>query len=156
MKVLARNLTPFYYALYAGKEELTDDDGYTGEGQILRQPVAFMRGNISAARGTADLEDFGVNLNYTKTIIVDKIDCPIDEVTVLWLDYGIVENYDTDTGYLQGDTVIYDGKIYECKAPTRGTFDASNWEAVPYNYVVVSVAKSLNHIKYAVRKVDVS
>ena len=156
MKTLARNTSPFYYALYDRKEEIANPYGYTGETKVLRKPITYMRGNISAARGTADLEDFGVNLNYTKTIVIDKIDCPIDEVTVLWLDFGVIENHDEDILYLPQDLVIYDGKIYRCKNETVGNFNPSDWSEVPYNYVVVGVAKSLNHIRYAVRKVDVS
>ena len=41
---------------------------------------------MSAARGTADIEQFGTNLSYDKTITLEGTDYPIDERTVLFVD----------------------------------------------------------------------
>ena len=157
MKALARNLTPFCYALYDTKVAKVDSNGnYTGEYDVQYQPAVSLRGNISAARGTADLEEFGVNLIYSKTLIVDDLNCPIDENTVLWLDLGNIASYNPERQYVVGDHMIFNGKIYTCNFPTTGLVDISSWDVTPYNYVVVCVAKSLNHIKYAIKKVDVA
>lgn len=121
MRSLTRNKQTIYYALYTGDTENTDATLYTGEVVAnFATPVAI-RASVSAARGTSDIDLFGVNTSYNKTIIVDDLDCPIDEHSRLWVG----------------------------REPT-----ASNGVSVPHNYEVVMVAKSLNHITYAVQQVD--
>lgn len=58
---------------------------------------------------------FGINTNYSKTMIVDDLNCDIDEHSILWIDTTSTE----------------------------------------HNYIVVEVAKSFNHIVYAIREVNV-
>lgn len=121
MRSLNRNKETIYYALYSGASEEMKDGLYTGEiVSTYATPVAI-RASVSAARGTADIDIFGVNTSYTKSIIVDDIACPIDEHSRLWVG--------------------------------RAPVDANNLD-VPHNYEVVQVAKSLNHIAYAVKQVD--
>ena len=124
MKTLKRNCRKFFYALYTSKEEVYDSDGYrTGEhGKNYGEPVAMVA-NISPARGTADLQIFGENLNYTRTICTDDVNCPITEESILWIDKEPCDHL---------------GNPY------------------PHNYVVTQIAKSINSIVYAIRKVDVS
>jgi hypothetical protein len=118
MKTLKRNKQTLYYALFEGKEEIKDENGYrTGEHQLKYLHPIKARMNISAAKGTAESEMFGISLNYTKTLVTDDIKCPIKEDSILWIDATPDE---------------------------------------PYNYIVVQVAKSLNSISYAVKKVDIS
>lgn len=120
MRSLARNKTPIYYALYNGDTEATDADGlYTGETTSSYSEPVEIRASVSAARGTSDIDLFGVNVSYSKTVIVDDMSCPIDEHSRLWID----------------------------RTPSDGT---------PHNYEVVMVARSLNHITYAVQQVDFS
>lgn len=116
MRNLVRNESVIHYALYAGTREGTDADNlYTGERIPTYSAPITIRASVSAARGTADLDLFGVNVSYTKSIIVDDMACPIDEHSILWIG----------------------------KDP----------ESDPHNYEVVAVAKSLNHITYAVKEV---
>ena len=118
MLSLARNQQTIYYALYSGTTEAQDTDGlYTGDWEETYADAVAIEATVSAARGTSDIDLFGLNESYTKTVIVDDTDCPIDEASILWID----ANPDTDE----------------------------------HNYEVVRVAKSLNHITYAVQKVDV-
>lgn len=118
MRSLARNKQKIYYALYGGKEEIRDEWGnLTGESRLTYGDPLEYRINVSAARGTADVEQFGINANYTKTMVTNDLSCPIDETTRLWI--GI--------------------------EPTK-----------PHNYVVMSVAKSINSITYAIREVSVT
>lgn len=115
MRNLCRNESTVYYALYDGETEAVDADGlYTGVIVPTYESPVAIRASVSAARGTADLDLFGVNVSYTKTVIVDDISCPIDEHTRLWIGVDTTE---------------------------------------PHNYEVVAVAKSLNHITYAVKQV---
>jgi len=121
MRSLNRNEQTIYYALYTGDTEKTDATLYTGEiVPSYATPVAI-RASVSAARGTSDIDLFGVNVSYNKTIIVDDLACPIDEHSRLWIGRTPTDAYGAD---------------------------------VPHNYEVVMVAKSLNHITYAVQQVD--
>ena len=116
MRNLARNKSSIYYALYNSKSEVQDEDGlYTGDIAPSYTAPTEIRASVSAARGTSDIDLFGVNISYTKTVIVDDMSCPIDEHSILWI--GVTPDS-------------------------------------PHNYEVVQVAKSLNHISYAVQEVD--
>lgn len=118
MLSLARNQQTIHYALYSGTTEAQDADGlYTGDWEETYADAVAIEATVSAARGTSEIDLFGLNESYTKTVIVDDTDCPIDEASILWID----ADPDTDE----------------------------------HNYEVVRVAKSLNHITYAVQKVDV-
>lgn len=87
MRCLDRNKREFYYCLYIGETRAVDEDGnYTGETISAYEDPVMVRGNVSAARGTADIEQFGTNLSYDKTITLDGTDYPIDERTVLFVD----------------------------------------------------------------------
>ena len=90
MKALKRNKQTFWYAnlsTTAQPEPLIDDYGNeTGEmGLTYDLPTEF-HANISAARGTADLDAFGINANYSKTIVTDNLTLPVDKSTILWID----------------------------------------------------------------------
>ena len=118
MRNLSRNKSTIYYALYDSKSEVQDEDGlYTGDNAPSYTAPTEIRASVSAARGTSDIDLFGVNISYTKTVIVDDMSCPIDEHSILWIGISTDE---------------------------------------PHNYEVVQVAKSLNHISYAVQEVDYS
>jgi len=86
MRELERNKQRIYYALYTGKVDAVDANGYkTGEKtKSYSDPVPF-RINVSPARGNADREIFGIELSYTRTMTTDKLNCPIDVDTILWV-----------------------------------------------------------------------
>lgn len=97
MRCLRRNLTPFWYCRYAGKEEIVDSDGYdTGDKRVLYDSPVMITGNISPARGNARDEPFGSDLNYDKVIALDDPGCPIDENTALFIDKEPEFNADGD------------------------------------------------------------
>ena len=127
MRSLNRNKQKIYYSLYTGKKPILDEYGnQTGEFETTyATPVAYDI-NVSAARGTADVEQFGINLNYSKSMVTNDLTCPISETTRLWVGkeaFVTVNNVVTET---------------------------------PHNYVVVSVARSINSITYAIREVTVT
>lgn len=108
MRNLERNKSDVTYRLYKGITEKQDDDGYyTGEKVPTYEDSVTIRASVSAARGSSDVDMFGINVPYTNTVIVDDMSCPISESTRLEID----------------------GKPY----------------------AVLLVAKSLNHITYAVK-----
>ena len=161
MKCLQRNQQLSYYALYGGKTAIVDGNGNrTGEFTTAFGSATPIYATISAARGTADLEEFGINLNYSKTLITDDMSCPIDEQSRLWLGLAVSE-FSTTASYSVGSYVSKADngvtKIYRCVSPvTAGAWVASKWQESVGNYYVVAVAKSLNYIKYALREVDVA
>lgn len=127
MRSLERNKQKIYYSLFNQSVPIRDEWGnVTGETQLVYEdPVAYHI-NVSPARGTADVEQFGINLNYTKTMVTNDLSCPIDETTRLWVGKAPV--------------IIED----EVEIPQ------------PHNYVVVAVARSINSVTYAIREVTVT
>lgn len=87
MRNLKRNETLFYYALYNGKAPITDEYGNrTGEYQPTYSDFVKMKGNISSAKGNSQAEQFGNDIEYDKVIVIDDVNCPIDENSVLCID----------------------------------------------------------------------
>lgn len=86
MRELEINKRLIHYALFQGYTDAVDSDGYkTGEKtKSYSEPVA-LRINVSPARGNADREVFGIELAYSRTLTTDKLDCPIDVETILWI-----------------------------------------------------------------------
>lgn len=94
MRTLNRNKQTFYYALYEGDEETYDEYGnITGEPVKKYSDPIMMRANISPAKGTADVEQFGIDADYTKTICTDEVGCPIDENSILWIGTSTTETH---------------------------------------------------------------
>lgn len=94
MRSLGRNKQTFYYALYTGKSEIIDEFGNnTGQYVATYTEPAEYRANISPARGTSDLEQFGINSNYTKVIVTSDMECPFTETTRLWIGIPSTESY---------------------------------------------------------------
>lgn len=86
MRTLKRNQQPVYYALYTGEVEVIDGYG-DPTGEMVpgyTAPVKLMC-NVSPSRGNADSELFGINLDYSKTLCVEGLDCPIQEDSILWI-----------------------------------------------------------------------
>lgn len=105
MKALERNKREFWYANINTTSNATDEYGNeTGEKDITYDsPVSFMA-NISPARGTADLDAFGINADYTKTIVTDNLTLPVDKSTILWIDSVPDEN--GEAGTVKHDYVV--------------------------------------------------
>ena len=127
MKTLDRNKRPLWYALYQSKTQQTDANGLiTGTETInYSAPVkAYM--SVSAQKGVASAEVFGIELDYTVSVITSDMSCPITETSVVWYEIE-------PTRIVNGVTVN-----------------------VPHNYVVIAVSRSLNCIAYALKKVDIN
>lgn len=86
-------------------------------------PIEF-KANISASKGDANQELFGINLDYTKTISTTDMDLPISETSRIWLE--TVPRFNDD-----------------------GTVDIDSAD-----YAVAQVARSLNSVLYAVKKLQ--
>lgn len=104
MRLLKRNLRKVYYAMYTGKTAVTDTDGnYTGEYELTYSEPVEIYANIAQARNSVfrvqdsvAREMFGNELTYTKTMIIDDVNCPINEQTVLYIDVVPAEGVEPD------------------------------------------------------------
>ena len=165
-----RNDRPFWYCLYIN-DRIPGDTGRTGEsisgisvvgddeenintvtdeygnenGERIPQyaEAVQMWANISPASGQNQVEQFGNLDSYDRVIVTHDMDCPIDENTVLFLDsepeYTTVTTNET-TG---------NGDLNETET------SETSYQVPKYDYIVKRVARSLNSISIAVRKVEV-
>lgn len=133
MRCMRRNKTSFFYALYDGKEAMKDEYGNdSGEYTVKYTAPSELKANISAAVGETNTRQFGEDERYDKVIVMDIPDAPIDEHSVLWID--TVPQL-TESGELARNE---DGEVI-----------------TPWDYEVKKVARSLNSVSYAVRKVSI-
>lgn len=155
MRDLFRNHQTVYYALYDGMDEILDSDGNsTGEYEIKYKPIVKEYLNISAARGTADVEQFGINVPYSRTVITTDMSTPWKEDTIFWLDQKGILPFTPRSAHRVHDKCVYDGKLYECISEYSGTFDDEKWKPIPHNYVVASIARGLDSIMLGLREVS--
>lgn len=87
MRTLKRNQVPFWYANPVSQKAVLDEYGNeTSDIEITYSLPVEVNANISPARGTADLDMFGINESYTKTIVSENKELPINKATILWID----------------------------------------------------------------------
>ena len=87
MRCMTRNKRKFYYASYIGETEVFDEYGnLTGEYNLTYGNPIKMFGNVSAAQGEIQSRQFGESESYDKVIVLDDINTPIDEYSILWVD----------------------------------------------------------------------
>ena len=87
MRCLLRNKTTFYYALYTGQTEVIDEYGNaTGQYSVAYGDPIKTLGNISASQGEMQTRQFGESEMYDKVIVLDDVNTPIDEYSILWVD----------------------------------------------------------------------
>ena len=125
MRCMVRNKTAFYYALYTGRNEITDEYGNaTGQYSVTYGKPIKAYGNISPVQGIVQTQLFGANTKYDRVIVLDDVHIPIDEYSVLWVD-------------------------------TLPLIEADGSTSTPHNYEVTKVAPSLNGVAVAISKVMV-
>lgn len=88
MRCMKRNKQGFYYANLIGTSEVVDDYGnYTGENEITYSKPTEFDASISSAIGDTEIELFGKDLQYDKTLCFDKVRPEgFNEYSVLWID----------------------------------------------------------------------
>lgn len=146
MRCLKRNERTIWYALYDHAEEIIDEAGYpTGEYIPVYGSPVEMRANVSPATGSARAEQFGNLEDYDKVIVTCDTLCPIDENSILFIDKvpGYAEA-GTHT-VIRRETVLGEDEIGEHTVETP-----------LYDYTVRRVARSINSVSIAARKVAVS
>lgn len=138
MRVLSRNKQDLWYANPAQTSYATDSNGFkTGEKVITygtavktRMSMAISSGaNNLGSQGMAVVEPFGIITGYTHRAVTEDLACAMGEESKVW--YGILPSHvETVNGV---ETTV----------------------ANPHNFVVVRKAKSLNHLIYYLKEVDV-
>lgn len=137
MRSLRKNQQKLWYSTYAGQITIYERDK---NGEIIFDEIdgekiprikseqagynnpVSFYANISAAKGISDSEVFGVSLEYTKTISTCDMTLPISETSLIW--YEAEPKYNAD-----------------------GTVDSASAD-----YAVVAIARSLNNVVYAIKK----
>ena len=143
MTGLKRNMRPFSYCLYKEKHPISDEYGNeTGEFVVIYNEAVSMTANISQATGQSNTEQFGNLDNYDKVIVTCDMNCPIEESSVLFIDKEPEYGDEIIIGYEEPQTVLGDPVPITYKPPL-------------YDYIVKRVAKSINSISIAIRKVEV-
>ena len=148
MRVLSRNKQDLWYANPTGSiTYVTDNNGLkTGEKEIgyatptkVRMSMAISSGaNNLGSQGIASLEPYGLVTGYTARAVTEDLNCSMGEESHVW--YGIEPTHtESVTRTVNGQAVTE-----EVEVPT------------PYNYTIVRKAKSLNHLIYYLKEVDVS
>lgn len=151
MRDSARNQTKIWYALRNVISE-RDEWGNTHNVTSYSSPKEI-KINVSANKGEAAAQAFGADLQYDREMVTHDMSCPIDEYTRLWIDEPSIADY-TDTTVWGKDGVIY--------IDVNGSIIKADKDAVSisgtksHNYEVAAVSKSLNCIRYAIRRVNVS
>ena len=86
MRTLVINKQNLFYALFVGREPAVDSNGRkTGEYVKTYSSPTQISMNGSPARGIAEHDMFGVELDYDRSMVTDDLDCPIDEHSAVWI-----------------------------------------------------------------------
>ena len=147
MRILSRNKKDIWFANRLADSYVTDNNNLkTGEKRQTyatpvkaRMSMAISSGaNNLGSQGIASLEPYGIVTGYTARAVTEDLNCPMDEQSKVW--YGILPTHtETRTTTVNGQTTQEDVEVPN-----------------PHNYVVVRKAKSLNHLIFYLKEVDVS
>ena len=146
MHILNRNKQDLWYANPTGFSYAEDSNGLkTGEKTIsygtatkVRMSMAISSGaNNLGSQGIADVEPYGIVTGYTHRAVTEDLSCSMGEESRVW--YGIEPTHEETT------TQTVNGVQTEVKTVV----------ANPHNFEVVRKAKSLNHLIYYLKEVDV-
>lgn len=95
MRTMAINKRKFTYLPFSGLIPVLGEDSYeTGEMRATYGTAVEVYGNISAAKGNSQVEQFGNLPEYDKVIVLGDPNFPMDENCVLFVDKQ--PEYDTD------------------------------------------------------------
>lgn len=87
MRCLARDKSAVWVSLYEESREVTDAEGRrTGEHVVVRSDPFEVDASVSAARGSVYEDGFGQSVDYDRAVLLDDVDVPVTEASVLWID----------------------------------------------------------------------
>lgn len=151
MRDSEKNKVWIWYALRnvkAAKDEWGNTKNVTTYGSPQKLKIS-----VSANKGEASAQAFGADLKYDREMVTHDMSCPIDEYSRLWLDEEDVVDKTIQTVYTEGDA-IYTNESGSVIEAGNDAISVSSTKA--HNYEVAAVSKSLNCIRYAIRRVNVS
>ena len=165
MRDCARNKIKVWYALRnVGTSK--DEWGNTKDVTTYGEPKELKIG-VSANKGEASAQAFGADLRYDREMVIHDTSCPIDEYSRLWVDEQ--NAFDSDKVRTEGNSIVFDMNGITAEADddaldiktsvlsVKGVGDAIAISVFKtHNYEVAAVSKSLNCIRYAIRRVNVS
>lgn len=132
MHILNRNKQTLYYANPTGKDYVTDSNGLkTGRKQITYGTPVEVRMSMSISSGANNLGSQGMAGLEPYGIVTG------------YTHRAVTEDLNCDMGE---ESIVWYGKT-----PVDGSGNA-----IPYNFRVVRKAKSLNHLTFYLKEVDVS
>jgi len=147
VRLLERNKTELWWANPTGSTYVTDSNGLkTGEKTIAygtpvsaKFSVAISSGaNNLGSQGMAELERYGISTGYTHRATTEDLNCTLSEDSIVW--YGVPHE-----------------QIVESQELVNGEMQTvSTTVLLPHNFSVVRKSKSLNHLIYYLKEVDVS
>ena len=131
MRLLDRNKQTVYWRNFTGKAVITTVDEYgntleTGEWEKTYGEVKSTRLYVKSAIGMNNAEPYGDFTTKQRTIYALPQETDINEYSLLWV--GVDPQVDEESG-----------------EPT-----------VPHNFTVDGISHGLNHIRIAIRKVEVN
>lgn len=86
MRDLKRNQMKISYKNYKGKEEILDENGYaTGSYKRLYTEPKEIYISVSANKGDVEVQGFGAQLDYDRTLSTADMTCDIDENCLVYI-----------------------------------------------------------------------
>jgi len=83
MRLLKRNTIEFEHLAYKGKQEVLDDGRHTGRWNPQYADPVVCRGTIDLPSGYVSRELFGINVDYTHVLSMDKVNASIKEADLI-------------------------------------------------------------------------
>ena len=158
MRCMERNKVEFWYAPYAGHTHRVDEYGNElNETEVSYGNPVQCKGNISAARGETLSRLFGEAEEYDKVIVLDDPRTLITEYDVLWVDTvpAVVPDPEPDTPDGQGVEDDGEDEGDGQQEPGSLAVDENGEILTPWDYIVKKIARSLNSVSIAIKKVNV-
>ena len=147
MRLLERNKQTLWFANPASSAWATDSNGLkTGEKTITygtpqsaRMSIAISSGaNNLGSQGMAELERYGIATGYTHRATTEDLNCEMGEESIVW--FGVPHEQTVQ------EQVEVNGEMQTVETTVL----------LPHNFQIVRKAKSLNHLIYYLKEVDVS
>lgn len=147
MRLLERNKQILWFANPTNSTWVVDSNGLkTGEKEITygtpqsaRMSIAISSGaNNLGSQGMAELERYGIVTGYTHRATTEDLDCAMGEESIVW--FGVPHERTIQT------VVEVNGEMQTVETT----------ELLPHNFKIVRKAKSINHLIYYLKEVDVS
>ena len=86
MRDLKRNQSLISFKNLVGKKEITDEYGNaTGSYERIYSDTKELHISVSANRGDVEVQGFGAQLDYDRTLITSDMNCEINENSIVYI-----------------------------------------------------------------------